>query len=350
MRKFSGSALVDYAIPTLLIGIVAGLGFTYMHSNGLITNFMAASSNMKIDGSKAIVGNNPLSTSTTTSTTTSSTATPDSPVIVCVAGTCTIDFGDFKLNDVPEDFASYIASNGSSVGTDKLMELLEQLAIQLNDPATPEDEGAPFRIMAELGHFIARNEESLENDIKANGDLDMDRVNAIDVPASIASLLTGLSLDCSSSTATSGCSMADNYSKVMSNTFGDVLTTKTSMPAFYADSVKNNPMYAFYDKFEEVMNSPDYPDSAKKIAQEVLLSLDDITFNFQGQTSTLNNNLISPITHKDPITGDVIASGITYTLNDADLTNPQSSFYTDLDSAILCTAGKDIDTGVACHN
>lgn len=53
--KNSGSALVDYVIPTLVIGTIAGIGLYNLASSGTISKFMEASINGKVDTNGVMV-------------------------------------------------------------------------------------------------------------------------------------------------------------------------------------------------------------------------------------------------------------------------------------------------------
>ncbi|MEW5820363.1 MAG: hypothetical protein AB1782_09245 [Cyanobacteriota bacterium] len=88
----------------------------------------------------------------------------DSPVIKCSNRNCSIDYGDFVLNGIPEDFGSFVEASGTSGGTEKLAAILEQIAVQLEqkgDTAGSKD----FRDLANTLHIVARIDKSIESDL-----------------------------------------------------------------------------------------------------------------------------------------------------------------------------------------
>lgn len=57
MKRFknSGSALVDYVIPTLVIGAIAGVALYNLVDSGVISKFMESSVNGKVDSNGVMV-------------------------------------------------------------------------------------------------------------------------------------------------------------------------------------------------------------------------------------------------------------------------------------------------------
>ncbi|MEA2022288.1 MAG: hypothetical protein U9N08_07425, partial [Candidatus Caldatribacteriota bacterium] len=159
-KRQKGSALIDYMLPTALIGIVVGLGLYYMFSENLFTKFITASANMKVDLAKgqAVIGHFKEDSS--------SLVYYDTPTQSCTEGTCIIDFGPFPLTGLPENFSEFIETSGSAGATDKLFAIAEQIADYLKD--TGDLEGAKeFRELANLGHFMSDIQETVEDELKS---------------------------------------------------------------------------------------------------------------------------------------------------------------------------------------
>lgn len=161
MRFKNGSALVDYVIPTAVIGAVVGFGLYSLASSGTMSRFLATSLDLNINpktGAAQISGFNNNSI-----TAGSLGGSPDNPVTKCIANNCSIDFGDFVLNNVPDNFASTVETNGNAGGTEELLSMLEQFVMQMEaDPDTTPEEIAALKNLLARGYEVVAIERQFE--------------------------------------------------------------------------------------------------------------------------------------------------------------------------------------------
>lgn len=165
MRFLKGSAMMDYIIPTAIVGLVAGLAMYNMVLSGSLQKFFASSVDMKIDQSsqKGVVaidktpfvykqdGVGPLG------------GTPDVPVKACKDGNCSIDFGSYILSGVPESIPSVEETSGG-FGEDRTRiyaSVLENLAdsIQAQNP----EQAARLDLLASVAKSIADKQNYIKN-------------------------------------------------------------------------------------------------------------------------------------------------------------------------------------------
>ncbi|MGD9581888.1 MAG: hypothetical protein AB7V50_10985, partial [Vampirovibrionia bacterium] len=133
-RNNSGSALVDYIVPTAVVGLVVGMSLYALVSEDKILNFSAASARMDIKKGEqmAIVGRKESTNSMWDKITAGSFGgTEDTPVSNCQSGSCIIDYGNFILNGIPENLEEFVEVNGTSAGTDSIASAMEEIADQL---------------------------------------------------------------------------------------------------------------------------------------------------------------------------------------------------------------------------
>lgn len=165
MRLLKGSSLMDYIMPTAIVGLVAGLAMYNMISSGSLQNFFAASLDIKIDQStqKGIVaidktpfvykqdGVGPLG------------GTSQVPVKACKNGNCSIDFGSYVLSGVPEEFPSVEETSGG-FGEDRTRvyaSVLENLADSIHSQ-NPE-QAARLDLLASITRSIADKQNYIKN-------------------------------------------------------------------------------------------------------------------------------------------------------------------------------------------
>lgn len=350
MKKNRGSALVDYVIPTAVIGIILGLSLYYMMSNGTLLNYLAASANMKVDMNtgQGVIGPNLSNSSTDTGT---------DGIFTCASGKCDIDFGDFILTGIPENFGELVKTTGTSGGTDELMSLIEQIADQLADKGDA-DGAAEYRKLANLGHFIADVQKSNESAINACStkvayeiysclqDTAAQSAN-IPLPPDLADILTGYSQD-------------DSLGLISQRT--EIGKARNEM-----DLTSNvSPGAAFIVYYDKIMANTKYSDNMKNITKELYKNIADLTdtHSLTVQVSNGFANFVLPDKPQeaydnfttffdkvryDPLTGEasnyrVFWDGTKY----KNILHPETSVGTDLNSAFICATGLNKDTGTEC--
>lgn len=149
-RINSGSALVDYIIPTAVVGLVAGLALYTLNDDNSLMKFIAASMGQKVvsEGGTLAVGKDTTTTEADWNTTevveagmTSGTS-PElegSEEISCSGGLCTVKVGDYTLTSIPEDISEYIKSTGPAGGEDLIAAMMAQVVAQMEAEADPAE-------------------------------------------------------------------------------------------------------------------------------------------------------------------------------------------------------------------
>ncbi|MEW5818601.1 MAG: hypothetical protein AB1782_00285, partial [Cyanobacteriota bacterium] len=90
--------------------------------------------------------------------------TSEKPVSKCNESTCTVDFGDFILQGIPENFNEHVQVGATSGGTHTIASLLDQIAKQLEEEGN--DAGAlQVKKLSNLGHNIAFLQKQLKTNI-----------------------------------------------------------------------------------------------------------------------------------------------------------------------------------------
>lgn len=166
----TGSALVDYIIPTAVVGLVVGLALFTLQNDNLLTNFIAASSGSDVatDDGTLSVGKDDNTTDSqwvTNEVIDASIASGTSPElegseeISCAGGVCTIKVGDYTLTSIPEDMAEYIKSTGPSGGEDVIASTLNQVIAQMEADADPS-EGPLIAAIKSLAELVGQDKYS----------------------------------------------------------------------------------------------------------------------------------------------------------------------------------------------
>ncbi|MEW5821545.1 MAG: hypothetical protein AB1782_15235 [Cyanobacteriota bacterium] len=149
-----GANLVEYILPAALLGLVIGLGVYKMYQDGSIANYIIASmgDNIVADGSSSAItttvaedANEETNEEADPEEETEPTATMD-----CGSGSCTIHFGAYTLNGVPESFkdsALGSASNASNI-SDQLAVYLKDIIDQMVAAGEPEEVTDPLSRLA----------------------------------------------------------------------------------------------------------------------------------------------------------------------------------------------------------
>ncbi|MEW5821101.1 MAG: hypothetical protein AB1782_12990 [Cyanobacteriota bacterium] len=348
MCKDRGSGLLDYVLPTAIVGIMAGLSIYYMYSEGMLTKFISASGNIEVENKVGIVGPN-----TSKASGSSSTAYNESLDVSCVGDSCTINFGNgLVLTDVLKDFGSFVETNGAAITTDKIAAMIEDIANFLDDPATPADEGADFRDLANLYHFVAANQRKVE-EVAAICSSDADPASCLNDSINTTTGEQALSLPANLSAMLPGYDNTKNlYNSLINDDLATVRNNLESLPGLYSSYINEDPLYAVVNLYDNIMANPAYSDQIKSITQELYLSVDDVAFQITSATvSKVSYNSISyTLNHRNPLDFNEVMSTVnTSTVAISDVTNPDASNFSDLYSALQCVAGKNVDTGLACH-
>lgn len=328
--------------------------------------------------------------------------TSDAPVKQCNAGMCSIDFGDFVLTGIPENLGTFVETSGGAGGVDQLANLLTQIAEQqeVSDP----DGSQEYLKLANLVHLQADILRHVENKVKSGAtaiefqDFYMGQTlqsTGYNVPSALGSVLSGLDIN----------------QTVFSTQYelGYARNKKVNDPASFTSLANQHPAYAIVDQYDKIISNPKYSESLKALTQEIYLNIADLSFNSKGQISataasvnsstegTANTNMAisgsggvsasastssgsgvvstsgsvssvdmssvgnatggsantaggsGNVPQYDPITGTVV-NNVTFNSSTLDsILHPQYSLKDDINGALICAAGQNIDTSTSCH-
>lgn len=345
LNQYNGSALIEYMLPTALIGLVIGVGlFTFMDNNQLL-NFLAASANMQLnltDG-KAVIENQLASTSQSAA----DYVPPTSATSItknCTTISCSIDFGSFKLENIPANINDLVETTGVAGGTESLNNLLFQIADQLEqrgDTLAAED----IKKLATLGHNIAAIEKAYEDGLNSCGN-DLTCISNLGVQG--ISLPSEYNTDYFAS-PTGSLGIDQGFLTV-----GSARQDKLYNNSNYQSELSNNKLaYQFVDQFDKILDSTSIPNDVKGVVQELYWEIGVLGEDFQNNFQIMYENspdgqYINTEGFVDPLTGESTKFGVNETTFDY-FNNYTASKITNVDAALICGAGNYNDTGITCH-
>lgn len=156
MRCFKGS-MVDYIVPTAIVGLVAGLAMYHMISTGSLQKFFASSLDMKVDQSteKGFMAVDQTSFTSQQDGVGPLGGTTSVPVKACKDGKCDIDFGSYVLSGVPETMPSVEETAGTfgEKSTRDYASVLESLADSIS--ADSPEQAARLDLLAAVTKNLA---------------------------------------------------------------------------------------------------------------------------------------------------------------------------------------------------
>ncbi|MEW5820084.1 MAG: hypothetical protein AB1782_07810 [Cyanobacteriota bacterium] len=292
MRKIiSGDTLTQYAIIISLIAIF------------LVPSFISLSKNItkSLDDYKVVMKqtedqmNKNLSTPATKSKNSTDnnieiaagdlSGTPENPQIKCLDGYCSIDFGEYVFNNIPQNFKEFVETSSFSGGTSTLASMLDEL-IPATELISDIETANLVSQLANQGHILASFEKELENNaIELLKDSNLNPNDQFIVPAN--SLLNG--------------KYRTNFNKTL-----DLINTSFSYP-LSDDEVKLLNIINFLST--EILNLADQMGGLGK--------------DVKGNKFTTEN--LNAILH------------------------PDASNITNFDSTIICISGNNIDNGTSCY-
>ena len=344
MRKNFGS-MVDYILPTAIVGLVLGSALFYLVQNKSILNFTSASNDMKIDSSKkqgiiGAMGDKNYKAGDLKGTT-------SKPVMQCSFGSCIIDYGDFILQGVPDNFTEYVESAGSSGSTEKLLSLIEQIAEQLEKEG--DKTGAKeLRDLANMGHTIALVEKKVEEAanncagetnqsacFKSYFSEDQDGTPAMnEIKEKLKEILPGAYTYWGMNFYL-GYARPDQY--------------VNSKESYLNNQAKIRIGAAFQKKFQEIKNNDKFSEPIRGITEGLYANISNLTANMHGLALSFNSPKGTyTTTVYDPITGKYTSKTFTAS-NYKDITNPKIGTKNNLNSTLICLSGWNKDTGSSCY-
>ncbi|MEW5821747.1 MAG: hypothetical protein AB1782_16250 [Cyanobacteriota bacterium] len=350
--RSKGSNIVEYVIPMAVIGLTVGLSLFYMYSSGSLKKFVLGGSDSQMDSVTSEVtmnknyGENNLPMITVTGG--SLGGTSDKPVKICNDGKCNIDFGSFALSGIPENFNEFIETAGTAGGTEKISELLYQIAKQLQDEGKIE-ESKQVMVLATTGHNIGAVEKFFEN-----------KVNSCNANEACLNALR----DFNYQTITHIDGFDDRFYKFPSNiealylndagVLGVSRQKKIEDLATFQQRVDAGRLnYLYVDQFDKVMGLSGITNEIKGVISELTWSIGIMGEDFENNLEYIytpesgeNDKLF------DPLTGELITNPHRTTSFSENLdmfNNYNASRITNFNSALICSAGSFADTGTRCN-
>ena len=338
-RIYTGQNTTEIVIILALIAIV---GIAIWATLGKTITQMIGNSNVKVakydpfnTGSKPLLKKGSLG------------GTPSKPVTNCSGDTCIIDYGEFILQGIPDNFNEYVESIGSSGGTEVLLGLMEQIAKQLEEEG--DTTGAQeFRDLANLGHFITANQKVIEDEAKAcsaTADFDkclqtvVQKSTSFPLPDNIKHILPDYETYKS----------ADRYSFSSVNDIATGKNEKLSFTKTYESRKTGFPAYMMVDIFDSIQANSSYSDAMKNVTTELYRSIDKMNGDFHGEMQLYSYAKVPGRMIFDPITGAY--TGDKYYSKDAgvdDIIHPETALNNNLRSALICATGSYDDEGNEC--
>lgn len=353
MKKNKGQNLSETAILLGVIALVCIASYTLLGNN---VNELFKYSSTKFQEYKPFPflsngnnGGNPGSGLTTPGQWNGGVGNP--PVSKCINGVCDIDFGDYILTGIPENFADFTASNGSSGGNDKIYALSIQLANQLEskgDGAGAQD----LRDFANLAKYMGSLQKILEDQAKSctsNSDpahcLALELANDSGINVSVPSELSHIFHPIPEISSISG--------QLFLTELGESRNFKNTLPDYFSPS--NNPRDGFVAMYDKIVNNPKYANtSLTGIVKELYLNVGDINSNFYDYMNHINNDFgfgSFDRTKADPLTGVFTTEPETKTMTTLDqLIHPDITANKNLTGALTCASKNYQNAETVCHN
>lgn len=346
VRKKKGSALYQYVIIIALVALalipvlMALSNITNQTFENYLSYYTTMSKNVEKNAAMPIKG--PLG------------GTPANPVSNCNAGTCEVDFGDYLLTGIPEDFQSLVQTSGTSGGADQLADIFAQLAEQMK---TENPDGySDYMRLANLVHLQADIVRHVEN--KAKTGATQPEFNDFYVKQSLAQ--TGYTPPAElASVLPNGLSMSYNlaFTQNWMNELGLARSKQVNDAGFFNAVKGSYPAFAIVDQYDQIMANSKYSDNLKSLTQELYLNIADLSINSANLMSVASScsdpaGCNSGMATYDPITGAPVSSlqtSVNPSTSMEAVVHPQYSLKQDFDGALVCTAGKNVDTGRSCH-
>ncbi|MGD9581789.1 MAG: Flp family type IVb pilin [Vampirovibrionia bacterium] len=352
MRDIKGSALSQYAI---IIGLVAlaVIPVFVIFGNTIVSQF----SFFKECLSPSVQTQSSNQSTSNTSTTTASDlktgplgGTTQLPVKECTDGKCDIDFGEYILTGIPENFKNYVESAGTSGGTDKLLSLLGQMADQLEADGN-QDGADELRELANVGYALSLIESKVED--LAN------KCKTEDEPQ------YSFSTNYSGNLYPEANSMLNAINDLVSYDYNAYYSSHSEFPKTLQailynalpDKITENSDtkslgYALISKYEAIMASDKFSDSTKAVTQGIIKDITSLSFSLTASSYYIDpfSRIIpdSPFAYSDPFSEDRV--NINYISDDMNtITNPTTGARIDLNSYLICQSSNNTSDGSKCE-
>lgn len=344
--KYKGQNLIEFIIILSLVVIGAVLALTLLGGNvntlfGKITNIDPLNINAQNQNFASNNSSNQFSQSEIEKLSAGDLGgTADKPVEKCYNGDCIIDFGEFILKGVPENFDELVQTTGVSGGTDSLISLARQIADQLAMKGL-NNESLEIKKFASLGHNIA----SLENEyekmmISCNNDM-------------------SCALNFQDQCITKPINFDDTYYPYKTSTYyglmdlvpvGYLKSVEKNDPNCYNIRVGRNDTAAlFVSKYNSLMKDSNITDATKGVLQELYWQVGKLSEDVRAGITSVKYINCYKNAYNDPITGEQITNPDLPADPFSIFDGHKPSSLSHVNSALICAAGYNKDTGTKCH-
>lgn len=355
MNKLNGSALVQYAIilSLLSIGVISVYMFFGQQINAILNSYLKVftQNSEKVAVNADIISSAPSNVSANTSMGGSMGGTSTNPTQSCTTGSCSIDFGNFVLNGIPENYADYVKNNGSSGGTEKLATIFEQIAQTLQNQGDIAG-AAQYRDMANLGHILSDTQKIVESQAQqcvTNSNPTACLKQKVTTQAIHPRVISSVSDKLSAMYANTNLNSED----IICNSFSDYIERAKVNNEDISYKLTYSPQYQIMTIYDQIMSNSNYSQNLKNVTTELLSQMNDTEQNFINTIGNLCYEGVSNYGHGnfDIITGELQPGSTSITaLTDLNLAiHPETSNITNLDSTLVCVAGHNNDTNNTCH-
>lgn len=348
--KQKGASLAQYAIVIAIvsvgiIGVYSMLGQQIVKQLNLYLKAFQ-DNNVKISNNAKIITQNPGGALTKPGQWNGGPGKP--PVSKCTNGVCDIDFGDYILSGIPENFNDFTHSNGASGANDKIYSLYMQLANQLE--TNGDLAGAQgFRDLANVLKFMVDNQKKMEDLAKScqaktsPRDCFNDSFQAGSMPISFPVELKNILAEPGP---------YDTLYFSVSNMFGaaSIGSARSILSSDYGSYPYSFPSEAFIAKYDEIINNSKFSNNLKGIAKELFLTVHDINEEVIYKTSAYQTGENLEILRFDPLTGNELSSKIYTTSNISDLINLKIEGNNSITNALKCASQNYQNAQTVCHN
>jgi len=261
--------------------------------------------------------------------------------VTCENNNCSVDFGDYVINNIPQDLNKLVETSGVSGGMDNLVNLLDQIAQQYETQGKTE-EAKDIKILATTGHNMAVIQKSFEDYVYnvCKGDetcLKNHTYQYYPKPAKFD----------------------ETYQKFPTNvTYYDAPYLTNIGVGVEEDDYPEDSISVFYNKtLRKIKESGTISDSTKGIIRELTWDIGTISQKWLkpfAYLTTKNFENDNYYTTYDPLTGvdkrNYYDQGSTFTNVFAGIKNNlKAPELTHIDSGLICAAGSYTDTGTSCH-
>jgi Flp pilus assembly pilin Flp len=348
MKKTNGNAIAQYGIIIALV-VLALIPVFYLLGKNIVDYFSGFTTTLEKDHSPAVIktsrdGKYPM----TNYKPGDLGGTTDQPVSFCSEGVCAVDYGEFVLNGIPENFQEFAQASGVSGGTDMLSSLIEQIARQLEQQG--DIEGATnYRNLANMGYFLSSTQNTIENLLNyciANFARDLkclkDRYNSpvnMAVPEEVASLLPGVSSKMT-------------YAQLI-NLSKEIQTArilKETNPKAY-EKKAGTTGYAIIEQLDAILNNPEYSDTMKDVTIALVNQINNIGIGF-AEVVAVSGTKPDYTTAKvyDVVTGELLYTKVIGDTGGQLMVHPpEASIGTNIRSTLICNTGRRKNINNTCE-